>query len=113
MMRRVSYRTAFNAFVFTGLWLVLGGLVALSPAPRALGIDYGFFAAYVILFFVLLALSGVVLTLAAINTAFPAQRSRPPARPKATRETSAAPPPWPSQPTHAPTPARRGSTRQG
>lgn len=76
MMRRVTYRTAFNAFVFTGLWLFIGAVVAWSPVPGALGIDGGFFVAWLMLFFAILAIAGGTLTLAALNSVFPPQPSR-------------------------------------
>jgi hypothetical protein len=74
-----------NAFVFTGLWLVIGAVVAWSPVPGALGIGGGFFVAWLMLFFAILAVAGGTLTLAALNGVFPphgtrAERRRQPAR---------------------------------
>jgi hypothetical protein len=86
MFRRITHRTALNAFVFTGLWLLIGALLLWSPLPGALGIGGPLFAAWLLLFFLLLAVSGSLLTLAALNAAFPPrsmprpQRRRMPAR---------------------------------
>lgn len=71
VLRNVGYRTAINLFVFSGLWLIIGALALWSPLPSALGILSGFFAAWVLLFFVVLALAGAALTVAALNAAFP------------------------------------------
>lgn len=70
-MRSVTYRHAVNAFLFTALWLVFGAIVLWSPVPATLGIGGEMFAAWVWLFFGALAVSGVLLTLAALNRAFP------------------------------------------
>jgi len=83
MMRSVTYRQAFNAFLFTGLWFAFGAIVLWSPLPGALGIGGEMFAAWVLLFFGALAVSGVLLTLAALNGAFPR-------RPSSHRRTAAA-----------------------
>ncbi|MEX0749961.1 MAG: hypothetical protein WD359_04055 [Dehalococcoidia bacterium] len=71
MMRSVTYRQALNGFLFTGLWLVFGAIVLWSPAPGALGIGGAMFAAWVLLFFASMAVSGILLTIAALNGAFP------------------------------------------
>jgi hypothetical protein len=84
MIRSVTYRQAFNAFLFTGLWFVLGAVVLWSPLPGALGIGEAMFGAWVLLFFASLAISGLWLSLAALNGAFPQQgayRQRNAARP--------------------------------
>lgn len=86
MLRQITYRTAFNAFVFTGLWFAIGGLALWSPIPEALGIAGAMFAAWLLLLFAMLALAGGALTMAALNTAFPpGDRGQPPASPGARR----------------------------
>ena len=84
MLRRITYRTAANAFIFTGLWFLIGAMLLWSPVPGALGIRGEMFGAWVLLFFVMLAGAGSALTLAAINGAFPttggAARARGPQR---------------------------------
>lgn len=80
-----------NVFVFTGLWLVIGAVVLWSPVPGALGIGDGFFVAWLMLFFAILAAAGVTLTAAAVNGAFP---------------------PAPPAPPRAATPARRPAARR-
>jgi hypothetical protein len=106
MARSITYRRAFNAFLFTGLWFVFGAIVLWSPLPGALGIGGAMFGAWVLLFFGALAVSGVMLTLAALNGAFPA-------RPRATyqRRNTALPARQPGDPMWAPRadagPARR------
>lgn len=89
MLRNVGYRTAINLFVFAGLWLFIGALVVWSPLPGALGILGGFFAAWVLLFFGVLAFAGAALTVAALNAAFPRSAVRPPG---GGRRAAAAPP---------------------
>ncbi len=86
MLRRVNYRTAINGFVFTALWLVIGAVVMWSPVPDALGIGGGFFAAWLVLFFLVLAGAGMILTVAAINAAFPPSEGRPPAEGRSATE---------------------------
>lgn len=71
MLRRISYRSAVTAFVFTGLWLVLGLVLLWTPVPGALGIRGEMFVAWLVLFFAELALSGLALFVAAINGIFP------------------------------------------
>ena len=48
MIRRISYRSAATAFVFTGLWFVLGLLW--SPILPALGIRGQMLVAWLLLF---------------------------------------------------------------
>lgn len=86
MVRRANYRLAATALVFTGLWFVLGLLLMATPVPGALGIAYTMFVAWLLLFFLIMGVSGATLTLAAINGMFPpksppAFRHRQPARP--------------------------------
>ena len=71
MLRRITYGTAVTAFVFTGLWLVLGLVLLWTPIPGALGIRGQMFVAWLMLFFLELALSGLALFFAALNTLFP------------------------------------------
>lgn len=98
MLRQITYRTAFNAFIFTGLWFAIGGIVLWSPIPEALGIASPMFAAWLLLLFAILALAGGALTMAAINTAFPpGGGNAPPARPEARRA-----PPVPADRSKAP-----------
>lgn len=88
MLRRIDYRHAVNGFAFTALWFVIGAIVLWSPIPGALGIAGEMFAAWLMLFFVILSVAGSVLTIAALNTAFPA----PSAAPRRSRATPARPP---------------------
>jgi hypothetical protein len=81
MIRSVTYRRAFNAFLFTGLWFVLGAIMLWSPIPGALGIGGAMFGAWVLLFFASLAIAGLMLTFAALNGAFPGRPEH--QRPKA------------------------------
>jgi len=78
MLRRINYRHATNAFVFTALWFVIGAIALWSPAPGALGIAGGMFAVWLVLLFIILAVAGSVLTVAALNAAFPPQPAVPP-----------------------------------
>jgi hypothetical protein len=71
MMRRISYRSAVTAFVFAGLWFVLGLLLLWSPIPGALGIRGQMLVAWLFLFLLVLAGSGAMLTLASYNGIFP------------------------------------------
>ena len=71
MLRRIGYRQAAVAFVFTSLWFVLGFLLIWSPVPGALGIHATLLALWILFFFGLLALSGAVLIAASINATFP------------------------------------------
>jgi len=70
-MRRISYRTAATAFVFAGLWFAIGLFLLWTPLPGALGIRGGLFTAWLLLFFAILALSGLTLVIASINGIFP------------------------------------------
>jgi hypothetical protein len=75
-MRRLSYRHAITTFFFTGCWLVFGFLFLMTPIPDALGVGGQLIGAWIFLFFVFLAISGSLLTLAAFNGIFPpVQRS--------------------------------------
>ena len=67
MIRRISYRSAATAFVFAGLWFVLGLLLLWSPIPGALGIRTQMLLAWLFLFLLILAGSGAMLTLASYN----------------------------------------------
>ena len=87
-MRRISYRTAANAFIFTALWLLIGALTLWSPVPGALGIAGGMFTAWLLLFFAALALAGALLTMAALNAAFPPSAASPPRRTAGARRTA-------------------------
>ena len=71
MIRRVSYRFAVTAFVFAGLWFVLGLLLLWSPIPGALGIRGSLVLAWLFLFLVIFAGAGATLTLASYNGIFP------------------------------------------
>jgi hypothetical protein len=79
MVRKIDYRLAINAFVFAGLWFVIGGIALWSPAPGALGIGGELFAAWLVLFFLSLAASGSLLTVASLNEFFPPHAQSPPA----------------------------------
>jgi hypothetical protein len=79
MIRRIDYRLAANAFIFTGLWFIIGAILLSSPAPGALGIGGELFAVWLVLFFVLLAAAGSLLTAASLNAAFPVRPGAPPA----------------------------------
>ncbi len=70
-MRRIGYRTVVNAFAFTGLWFVLGLVLLWTPVPHALGIRGQMFVAWLMLFFAMLAVAGLMLMLAALNGMFP------------------------------------------
>ena len=78
MLRRINYRTAANAFIFTALWFVIGAIALWSPVPGALGIAGEMFAAWLVLFFVIMSAAGSLLTVAALNAAFPPQPAAPP-----------------------------------
>lgn len=69
-MRRVSYRSAATAFVFTGLWFVLGVVFLLSPIAGSLGIRAEMFTAWLLLFFAALAVSGGMLLAASLHGLF-------------------------------------------
>ena len=106
MIRRVDYRIATNLLVFTALWFAIGAIVLWSPIPGALGVDDGMFAAWLILFFMLMAAGGASLTLAAVNAAFPPGGQPEPAA--TARDTTHAAPtataPQPAQPVSVPQP---------
>ena len=65
-----------TAFVFTGLWFVIGLLLLWSPIPSALGIGGQLFVAWLTLWLLMLAGSGAMLTLASFNGIFPTQSLR-------------------------------------
>ncbi len=119
MIRRISYRSAATAFVFTGLWFVIGLVLLWSPIPSALGIGGPMLVAWLLLFLVILAGSGAMLTIASFNGIFPpAERPQPrratPAPPvsplaEAFRTPDGKPLPWTSSPLPE-RPARRAST---
>ncbi len=93
MLRRINYRHAANAFVFTALWFVIGAVALWSPIPGALGIAGGMFAAWLVLLFIVLAVAGSVLTVAALNAAFPSPLAAPPIS-RAMPERSPGAPMW-------------------
>jgi len=75
-VRRLRYRHAAIALVFTSLWFVLGFILLWSPVPGALHIHSMMLSAWLLLFFAMLAISGLVLMLASFNGAFPAGGAR-------------------------------------
>jgi hypothetical protein len=77
MLRRISYRTAANGFIFLGLWLVMGGLLVWSPIPGWLGIGSEMFVVWILLLFTILSVAGALLCAAALNGAFPPHTPRP------------------------------------
>ncbi len=116
MLRRVGYRQAAVAVVFTSLWFVLGFLLLRSPVPGALHIQSKLLVAWLLLFFAMLAIDGIILMLASINGAFPPASTRP-ARP-AGRHAGAPPqtghPPTAAQAQHATgRPAGRANAQRG
>lgn len=87
-MRRVSYRSAATAFVFTGLWFVFGIVFLLTPIAGSLGIRGQMFVAWLLLFFLALILSGGMLLAASLHQLFGEGGGR---RPRGrTRESSPA-----------------------
>ncbi len=80
MIRRISYRSAVTAFVFTGLWFVLGLLLLWSPIASALGIRGQMLVAWLLLFLVMLAGAGAMLTMASFNGIFPPNERAAPVR---------------------------------
>jgi hypothetical protein len=80
MMRRVTYRSALTAFVFTGLWFVLGLLLLWSPIPGSLGIRAEMLVAWLMLFLLIMASAGATLTLASYNDMFPPDEEPAPKR---------------------------------
>ena len=106
-MRRVDYRTAVYGFLIAFFWLVLGAILLCSPVPRALDIAWQFFAVWMVLFFLIAGVAGALLTVAALNGAFPGG-------PRSRRRTAAPAPPstlWATPPA-SPDP-RSGARRQG
>jgi len=83
-MRRLTYRHAIYAFAFTGLWVVLGLLFLLTPLPDALGIAGQFISVWLVMIFITMGISGLLLTLAAVNGIFPPV-ARAPARAMSSR----------------------------
>ncbi len=79
MIRKIDYRLAVNAFVFCGLWFVIGAIALWSPVPGALGISGELFAVWLVLFFLSLAAAGSLLTIASLNQFFPSHAQSPPA----------------------------------
>ena len=123
MIRRISYKTAATAFVFTGLWFAIGLLLLWSPIPAALGIRGQMFVAWLTLWLLILAGSGAMLTLASFNGIFPAAehphagtmpapRTTPTPAPAATTTHSAdgKPQPWSQSPLPERPPRRTRST---
>jgi len=94
MLRSVTYRQAFNAFLFTGLWFVFGAVALWSPVPGALGIGGEMFAAWLLLFFGALGVSGLLLTAAAMNGAFPPRAGGHERRPSAHAARRGGEPVW-------------------
>ena len=70
-MRRLRYRHAAISLVFTSLWFVLGFILLWSPVPGALHIHSMMLGAWLLLFFGMVAISGLVLMAASFNGAFP------------------------------------------
>lgn len=90
MIRRISYGAAATAFVFVGLWFVIGLLLLWSPIPAALGIHGRMFVAWLALCLFILAGAGAMLTIASFNGIFP-PAERPRARPKRAPHTTPVP----------------------
>jgi hypothetical protein len=76
MLRRTTYRAAFTALAFAALWFFIGAFVLWTPLPRSLGIGAELFGVWLVLFFAVIGVSGGILTLAAVNAAFPPQPPR-------------------------------------
>lgn len=70
-MRRLTYRHAITAFIFTACWVVVGFVFLLSPIPGLLGIANALIQAWIVLSFLAMGVSGAMLTMAAINGLFP------------------------------------------
>ncbi len=101
-MRGIGYRAAATAFVFTGLWFIFGVLLFISGLPSALGIGRPMFVLWLLLFFVILGISGMTLIIASFNGLFSvtsalSRREQPGryAAPPRTRLPAATPPPAP------------------
>lgn len=77
MFRQVGYRVALTSFAFTALWLFFGLVLLSTPVPHALGIGSEMFVAWVMIFLAALAVSGLLLFIAALNGIFP-QNARAP-----------------------------------
>jgi len=104
-MRGIGYRAAATAFVFTGLWFIFGVLLFISGLPSALGIGRPMFVLWLLLFFVILGISGMTLIIASFNGLFSvtsalSRREQPGryAAPPRTRLPAATPPPAPPAP---------------
>jgi hypothetical protein len=69
-MRGIGYRAAATAFVFTGLWFTFGVLLFVSGLPSVLGIGRPMFVLWLLLFFVILGISGMMLIIASFNGLF-------------------------------------------
>lgn len=98
MLRRITYRAAATAFVFAGLWFVIGLLLLLSPIPGALGIGGQMFAVWLVAFLLALGGSGAALFLAAVNGIFPPDVRAPARGAKLWSARADAAPPLPRRP---------------
>jgi hypothetical protein len=107
MVRRIDYALARNTFVFTGLWFVIGAIVLWSPVPGALGIGAELFAVWLVLFFVALASSGSLLTVASLNAIFPVRRQTHPGQGRVASQPAR----WPGD-ASAPQPSPRHAQRE-
>jgi hypothetical protein len=105
-VRAITYRLAGTAFVFAALWFVIGAIVLWSPLPGSMGIAGPMFAAWFVLFFLALAIAGSLLTIAALNAAFPSRGTATRARSTQTRPSSTT---W-APPSAPRTPSRSGSS---
>jgi hypothetical protein len=112
MLRRIDYRTAANAFIFTGLWFAIGAIILWSPLPDALGIGGPMFGAWLILFFLALMVAGSLLTVAALNAAFPPHPAPPPPGRIAPARTSTASAPRWAPPANPRASSSGGTTRR-
>ncbi len=74
-MRHLTYRQAITAFFFSGCWIVLGFLFLLSSIPGSLGIAAGLIEVWLVITFLTIAVSGAILTMAAINGLFPPEEA--------------------------------------
>ena len=84
-MRRLSYRNAMYAFVFVGLWTVLGFLFLMTPIPGALGIGGQLISAWILIDILAFGVSGAMLAVAAFNGIFPPVESAPARKPAPAR----------------------------
>lgn len=80
IMREVGYRAATTAFVFAGLWFVVGLALLATPIPQTLGIGGQLFAAWLLLFCLILAIAGAILVVASANRIVPPRRRERPRR---------------------------------